>query len=137
MLNWRSLPILNTPMISIVIVTYNSGGIIGGAIESIVNQGYPLNSLELIIVDNGSRDETTDIVKQNIDKYRDKLHISLIDTKKNNGFGKGVNIGIRNASDDAEFILLVNPDCVLYNDTIKELALAASSTMEYGYRLWE
>lgn len=134
---WRGRPITSTPLISIIIVTYNSSRFIEDAIDSIVNQKYPLDSIELVIVDNGSKDGTADKVYRNIDKYKDKLHIHFIDTKKNNGFGKGVNIGVKSASENARYVLLVNPDCQLYQNTIEELVSAAQATLEHNYRLWE
>ncbi len=134
---WRTGQMKYTPLVSLIIVTYNSERCVDDAIDSIAAQCYPAGSLELIIVDNGSRDGTVAAVGRNIEKYRGRLDIRLIDTKKNNGFGRGVNIGVKSSSANAEFIMLINPDCQLYEDTIVELVRAAAATIECGYRLWE
>ncbi|BAI60316.1 hypothetical protein MCP_0244 [Methanocella paludicola SANAE] len=133
----RIRQIKNYPLISIIIVTYNSERFIGNAIDSIIGQNYPPASTEIIVVDNNSRDKTAVTVNEYMEKYNDKIKIKLVETNKNNGFGKGVNIGVLNASPNADYVLLFNPDCKLYKDTLTELISAASATISDGYRLWE
>ncbi|MDP3704048.1 MAG: glycosyltransferase [Candidatus Omnitrophota bacterium] len=48
-----------TPMISVVIPTYNRAGMLSEAIESVLAQGY--TNWELIIVDDGSADQTAEV----------------------------------------------------------------------------
>ena len=50
---------MSAPRVSIIIPTYNRAGLIGRAIESVVNQTYA--DWELIVVDDGSTDETADV----------------------------------------------------------------------------
>ncbi|HJS54852.1 MAG TPA: glycosyltransferase family 2 protein [Chitinophagaceae bacterium] len=52
----------NWPTISIVVPSYNQGRYLEETLRSILLQNYP--SLELIIIDGGSRDETIDIIKK-------------------------------------------------------------------------
>lgn len=51
-----------TPYVSIIIPTYNRAHIIGETIQSIIDQTYP--AWELIIVDDGSSDNTESVIKQ-------------------------------------------------------------------------
>jgi glycosyltransferase involved in cell wall biosynthesis len=51
----------HTPQVSIIIPTYNRAGMVAGAIESALGQTYP--NKEVIVVDDGSDDETAAIVK--------------------------------------------------------------------------
>ena len=53
------------PLISIITVVYNAGGVLGRTVASIKKQGY--SRIEYIIVDGGSTDNTMDIVRANQD----------------------------------------------------------------------
>ncbi|HOZ68297.1 MAG TPA: glycosyltransferase family 2 protein [Chitinophagaceae bacterium] len=52
----------NLPLVSIVMATYNRAGTIERAVNSVLSQNYP--NLELIIVDDGSKDNTLEILSQ-------------------------------------------------------------------------
>ena len=53
---------MNTPRISIITPSFNQGAYIDETIRSVIEQGYP--NLELIIIDGGSTDNTTDILRK-------------------------------------------------------------------------
>jgi len=53
------------PYFTIVIPSYNRGHIVGRAIESVLNQSY--SDFEIIVVDDGSTDNTKEVVSQYID----------------------------------------------------------------------
>lgn len=52
--------LMNPPMVSIIIATFNRANFIGKAIESVLDQTYP--NFELIIIDDGSTDGTANVV---------------------------------------------------------------------------
>jgi glycosyltransferase involved in cell wall biosynthesis len=60
----RKISIWNLPSISIVIPTYNSEKFLPLCLQSINEQDYPKDKLEIIIVDGGSTDHTIDIAKK-------------------------------------------------------------------------
>jgi len=80
------MPANPTPLISVIIPTYNRGWIIGEAIDSVLSQTY--RQFELIVVDDGSSDSTDDILRG----YKD--HAELI-KQKNQGVSAARNTGIR------------------------------------------
>lgn len=79
------------PAVSVIIPTYNRAHIISRSIRSILNQTY--NDFELIIVDDGSTDNTEEVVKN----FNDK-RIKYIVHKENMGASSALNTGINFSS---------------------------------------
>jgi len=94
---------LDQPLISIIIVTYNSSEVILSCLESVCSQFK--RRVEVIVVDNASKDSTADIVRQKFPE------VNLIENKQNLGFAAGVDSGAGKAH--GEFLLLLNPDSTL------------------------
>jgi glycosyltransferase involved in cell wall biosynthesis len=78
----------NLPLVSIIMATFNRAYIIARAIDSVLNQSY--RNLELIIVDDGSADNTSDILM----KYHDP-RIRIFKHEKNRGATAAKNTGIK------------------------------------------
>ncbi len=92
-------------MISVVIPTYNRAGLIRQAVESVLVQEK--EELEVIIVDDGSTDDTVNIIRE-IDDDR----IRLICLEKNSGACHARNVGIQAAK--GEYIAFQDSDDVWY-----------------------
>lgn len=91
---------IKSPLISIVIVNYNSGCLLENCIGSILNSQY--DNYEIIVVDNNSTDNS-----QNLCKEKFPI-IKLIQNNDNLGFCDGNNVGI--IETNGEFVILLNPD---------------------------
>jgi len=78
------------PAISVVIPTYNRAGLIGRSIQSVLDQTY--RDFELIVVDDGSTDDTSSVVAA----FRDP-RINYVRLRRNRGAGAARNAGIRMA----------------------------------------
>lgn len=78
------------PLVSVVVATYNMGQHIEGAIDSILQQSF--RDLEVIVVDDGSSDDTQERLQQ----YRNDERVRIIRTD-NQGQPKAKNLGIQNA----------------------------------------
>lgn len=76
-------------MVSVIMPTYNRGSVISRAIKSVLNQTY--GNFELIIIDDGSTDNTRLIV----DQYSD-ARIKYIFLKENMGGNHARNVGLKN-----------------------------------------
>lgn len=101
--------------LSIVIVSYNVGNYLKNCLESVNKTAKNLKP-EIIVVDNNSSDDSLEIL------VREFPDVRVINNSQNYGFAKGANIGMKQAQ--GEFILLLNPDTIVYE-------CAVTSMLEY------
>ena len=112
--------------LSIIIVTYNSEHDIYDCVSTIIRfSDIPLSELELIIVDNNSRD--TDTMFEKLKELYGN-NIVLIKNTHNGGYGQGNNVGIKKAS--APVILIMNPDVRLIEPIFKTAVEAFENNSE-------
>jgi cellulose synthase/poly-beta-1,6-N-acetylglucosamine synthase-like glycosyltransferase len=102
-----------TPMVSVVIPAYNEGKTIEKCLDSLLALDYPKEMLEIIVVDDGSTDDTYEKVK----KY-EKKGVRVI-RQKNAGKGAALNTGIGAAS--GKLVATMDADSCVTPDVIKEL----------------
>jgi cellulose synthase/poly-beta-1,6-N-acetylglucosamine synthase-like glycosyltransferase len=103
--------------VSLIMPCYNDGKNIGKAIESLLKLDYPKNMIEIIVVDDQSKDNSVEIVKQYVKKYK---NVRLIVNKKNSGgAAQPTNIGIRAAKYD--YIAVVDSDSTPERDALKKM----------------
>ena len=99
------------PKFTIVTVTYNAGSVLEDTIQSVITQSY--KSVEYIIVDGGSKDNTLAI----IDRYRDKIQQVVSEPDK--GLYDAMNKGIAMATGD--YICFLNAGDELHEDDTLQL----------------
>ena len=109
-------------LVSVTIVTYNSGRFIKRCLESVLDQKYP--DLEVVVIDNASTDGTIDI----LEPFADRCSIHYND--ENIGFAAAQNqaIGLSNG----DWVLTLNPDVLLMPNFIKELCDAGHADPKVG-----
>ena len=100
---------MNAPKCCAIVVTYNGQDYINNCLDSL-NRCTP--KINLIIVDNGSQDDTAQIVQG-------FPEVVLIQTGTNIGFGAANNLGIEYAYNhlNADFVLLINQDAYINSDS--------------------
>jgi GT2 family glycosyltransferase len=98
-------------LVSVTIVTYNSGRFIKRCLESVLAQKYPYR--EIIVIDNNSTDGTIDILEQ----FEDRC--SVVYNSENIGFAAAQNQAIGLSSGD--WVLTLNPDVLLLPNFIQSL----------------
>ena len=99
--------------ILVIIVTYNALRWIDRCLESLYRSSIPV---DIFIVDNNSSDGTVSYIR---DKY---AILQLIENKKNLGFGKANNLGLKYAIDNNyDYVYLLNQDAWVFNTTIEKL----------------
>ncbi len=105
------------------IVTYNAKGKVDATIESLLEKTAGVD-FTLYIVDNASSDGTAEHIKE---KYPS---VVVIESEKNVGFGAGHNKVIPFLNSD--YHVVINPDILLKDDVITELAAFAEGDGEIG-----
>ncbi len=106
--------------VSVVIPNLNGAGWLKNSIQSIYAQ--TMQDFELIVIDNGSSDESLEIARS----YKEKSNYTLIENKTNTGFSAAVNKGIKISK--GEYILLFNNDAFAQPDFIEQLLLTAQKS---------
>jgi GT2 family glycosyltransferase len=109
-------------LVSVTIVTYNSGRFIKRCLESVLSQRYALK--EIIVVDNASTDGTIDILDQFVGR------VQIVHNQNNIGFAAGQNQAIHMSS--GEWVLTLNPDVVLMPNFIQALVDAGNRDASIG-----
>lgn len=104
---------------SIVIPTYNAGKSICETLDSIELDKKWSNSIEVLVVDDGSIDNTAFLVSEYVDKYSNILYIK----KENGGVSSARNYGIREAS--GKYITFVDADDKLNRKVLEQMISVA------------
>ena len=104
----------NLPLVSIVVVTFNSQKYISDCLEAIFKTKY--ENFEVIVIDNGSTDKTLELVEEKFPLAK------IIKSPKNLGYAGGNNLGARHAR--GEYIGILNPDTQVSRDWLVPLMVA-------------
>jgi glycosyltransferase involved in cell wall biosynthesis len=89
---------MTLPFITVLIDTYNYGHFIEQAIESVLSQDFPADRMEVLVVDDGSTDDTAERVR----KYASKIQYFQ---KENGGQASAFNWGLARSRGDLIFLL--------------------------------
>lgn len=121
---------MNTqPFVSIVMPALNEEMYIGQTLEALHNIDYPRDLYEIIVVDNGSTDRTTEIVQS--------FEVSLLYEPSASNVGAVRNAGVRAAK--GEIIAFLDSDCLADSDWISKglrmLEKHPKTAIGGGYRL--
>lgn len=109
--------------LSIIIVNYNVKEFLQNLLHSIARAVQNI-STEIIVVDNASDDGSAEFIKEKFPE------IKLIVNEKNLGFSKANNIGIKDSS--GNYILLINPDTIVSEDTFQKMIKFFKENPESG-----
>lgn len=98
------------PSINVIIGVYNGGEMIGKCLESLLEQDYPSHLYDIIVVENGSTDNTLDVVR----RYPVQLYQNPV-----RGLAAARNYGLERS--DAEIIATTDADCIAHPAWLHEL----------------
>lgn len=109
--------------LSVIIVNYNVRYFLEQCLYSVRKATESIET-EVFVVDNNSVDGSVEMVRKKFPE------VILIENKENTGFSKANNLAIRKAC--GEFILLLNPDTVVEDDTFTKAIGFMESTPDAG-----
>lgn len=113
------------PLVSVIIVTHNRFGKLKILLESLVSDNYPKK--EIIVVDNASTGNTSDIIRKCCKKFS---YIFYIKNDKNYFPAKGRNIGAKYAK--GKYLFFIDDDGIVDKDTINKLVKVSESDEKIG-----
>ena len=105
----------NAPLVSIIVPAYNEEVNAVGSLQSLLNGDYP--NLEIIFVDDGSKDSTYEKVKT---AFANNTKIKVY-TKPNGGKASALNFGIQESN--ADYVICIDADTKLFPDAVSKLMM--------------
>ncbi len=107
--------------VDVVVVNYNGGDLLSEAVAAVLVSTVPVR---LVLVDNASTDGSVEAAET---RFPD---VHFLHNSRNLGFAAAANRGMKEG--DAEFVLLLNPDCLLQPDTLEQMLRALEAHPEAG-----
>lgn len=101
----------SSPKVAIVILNWNGRNYLEKFLPSVLATDY--SNYEVIVADNGSKDDSVSFIKNNFPKIR------LIELEKNYGFAKGYNLALKKI--EADYYALINSDIEAQKDWLKPI----------------
>jgi len=108
------LPLYDTPMVSVLVPAYNEGENIENTIAKLNQIDYP--NYEIIIINDGSSDESPEIEKEIARKYE---RVRMINLLENSGKANALYLGL--IASKGEYLVCVDGDSYLDKDCIRHL----------------
>jgi GT2 family glycosyltransferase len=115
----------NYPSVMITLINHNGKEWLQNCLSSTINTDY--SNFKIIIIDNASKDGSIPFIKNNFG------HIEIIRNRRNIGFSKSVNMGIKIAmARSSKYIVFLNPDIKVFPNWIAELVKVAEDDEDIG-----
>lgn len=113
---WRSAKL--RVKVSLIVPTYNEEATVPTKLRNLIEQDYPKEDFELVIIDSGSRDRTSAIVKEFIEQ-NPKIRAVFIQERERLGKSHAVNVAYSRAS--GEIKIISDSDALLDKSAITEI----------------
>jgi len=111
--------------VSVIVLNWNGKRFLAKCVSSLLNQTYA--QYEVLLVDNGSTDDSLDFVEARFGK---SPKLRVIAFKTNYGFSKGNNLAMKLANTD--YIIILNNDTEVQCDFIEKLVEVVDINSEVG-----
>ncbi|MCF6161788.1 MULTISPECIES: glycosyltransferase family 2 protein [Furfurilactobacillus] len=119
----RTVPLVNQPagqpddLVSVLIPAHNEGATLSGVVESVAALSY--QHIELILIDDGSDDNTFDVMQKLARQYAKRCDIKLVPLMPNRGKANALNEGAKQAH--GKFLLCLDADCYVDADVLQPM----------------
>ena len=104
----------NYPTVTIIVPCYNEEKTVSLTIDSLLSLNYPAEKLSIVVVDDGSRDNTWEVLQ----KYISNERITLL-KKKNGGKHTALNLGLEHTT--SEFVGCLDSDSSVHPEALKRI----------------
>jgi GT2 family glycosyltransferase/nucleoside-diphosphate-sugar epimerase len=108
--------------VSVVILNYNAGDLLVVCVSAALAQAK-----QVVVVDNASTDTSLELLES---CCAGEPRLRVVRNEKNLGFAAGCNVGIRYC--DEQYVLFLNPDCVLSPNTLKRMLQTLDEKPDIG-----
>lgn len=102
------------PSVTVIVPCKNEEGVIAQTINAIINSNYPEDKLNVVVIDDGSNDNTYQIAKQ-FDSNRAKVIKHEVNKGKREAFATGFH------SSDGEIVICIDSDTIIDKEAIRLL----------------
>jgi len=103
------------PKISVIIPTFNEEEYIKRKLNNLLEQNYPSDLIEVLIVDDGSKDKTLDMAKEWLKKHPE-LNVKLITSETRKGKMKSIFDALKYVN--SELVVITDADAMLDKNAI-------------------
>ena len=108
----------NAPTLDILVAARDEQNVIARLVERLVSLDYPSEKLKIYIIDDGSVDNTPNILKKLSQKYE---RLNIISRSKNDGGGKSGALNHALQFISGEWVFILDADAQLKNDTLQRV----------------
>lgn len=106
------------PNVSVILPTYNEQAFIWNKLSDLAMQNYPMDKVEIIVVDSASTDQTVDLVEawrlQN-----PAIKVRVIREQRRDGKAKALNLALKQVKD--KIVVVTDADCVWDRNSLREI----------------
>ena len=104
------------PEITLIIPIYNSSGTLRACLESVNNSSYPAGLMDILLINNESRDNSYDVFTECQAEFTD---LSMAWLNASQGKAKALNLALFNST--GKYIIHIDSDGILHPDAIKNV----------------
>ncbi len=107
------MPMTKKELVTVIIVNFNGGELLVRSVRQAFTSDIPI---KIIVSDNASADNSIRLLEK---EFGNEPRLTVIHNSSNLGFASANNVGLKQAEGD--FVLFLNPDCLIKPDTISRL----------------
>jgi len=104
----------HTPSVTLLIAAYNEGHVLKDKLDNCLTLDYPPGQLEIVVVSDGSTDNTNDIVRE-----FESHGVKLIVSPQNSGKATALNVGMGHINSD--IVVLSDANVIYQRSAIRKL----------------